>query len=109
MASHKPTGLDDEPPPSSTQRRDQRALREIYAILRTRFEIPVQSLQLHSRFVEDLGIDIFDLPDLILALEEAFELDIPVGLAARILTVKDAVECVLLERNSVSGDPSTIR
>ena len=102
MASYKPTGFDDEPPASSIQRRDQRVVDRIGCILETRFEVPVHAVQLKSRFVEDLGIDAFDLPDLILALEEAFEVDISVGLAARILTVKDAVTCVLLKRDSDS-------
>ena len=105
MASYDRTGFDDELPPSSTQRRDQRAIDRICTILKTRFEVPMHAVQLTSRFVEDLGIDAFDLPDLILALEEAFEIDISIGLAARILTVKDAVACVLCKRRSDSVIP----
>ena len=105
MVNHSPTGSDDEPPPSSTQRCDPRAIDRICCILKTRFEIPVHAVQLRSRFVEDLGIDAFDLPDLILALEEAFEVDISIGLAARILTVRDAVTCVLSKRSSDSVIP----
>jgi acyl carrier protein len=71
------------------------AIRTICNILRTRFELPVQEVRLSSRFVEDLGMDVFDLPDLILSLEETFELDISLAVAARILTLKDAVKCVL--------------
>lgn len=85
----------DDPPPSSTQRRDEKAVRAICCILRKRFELSAKEVSLNSRFVEDLGMDAFDLPDLILSLEETFEVDISLSVAARILTLKDAVRCVL--------------
>ena len=97
MVDHESRGTTDDPPPSSIQRRDQRAFDTICGILRTRFELPAQGARLDSRFVEDLGMDIFDLPDLILSLEEAFEIDIPVAVAARMLTLREAVNCVLLK------------
>ena len=97
MVDYESRGTTDDPPPSSIQRRDQRAFDTICGILRTRFELPAQGARLDSRFVEDLGMDIFDLPDLILSLEEAFEIDIPVAVAARILTLREAVKCVLLK------------
>jgi len=87
--------FDEPPPPSSTRRRDQQALIVICGILGNRFGVSAREVHFDSRFVEDLGIDAFDLPDLILALEEAFELDISIALAARILTVKDAIRCAL--------------
>jgi acyl carrier protein len=97
MVDYESRGAIDDAPPSSIRRRDQRALDTICGILRTRFELPTQEARLDSRFVEDLGMDIFDLPDLILSLEEAFEMDIPVAVAARMLTLGDAVKCVLLK------------
>lgn len=95
MPSHRSTGFHDDPPPSSVQRRGQHALDQICHILEHRFEIPRHAVRTESRFIEDLGIDAFDLPDLILALEETFEVDIPTTWAARVLTVKDALGCVL--------------
>jgi len=96
MVDRKPRDVFDEPhPPSSTRRRDQQALVVICGILSSRFGVPAREVHFDSRFVEDLGIDAFDLPDLILALEEAFEIDISVALAARILTVTDAIRCAL--------------
>ena len=101
MAKSGLDGIDDEPPPSSTQARGKHVVDAIRRILSWRFEVSSQAVALSSRFVEDLGIDVFDLPDLILALEETFELDIPLVLAARILTVKDAVNCVLSRAHRV--------
>ena len=95
MVDYESQESTDAPPSSSTQRRDERAARTICNILRIRFELRVEDVPLNSRFVEDLGMDAFDLPDLVLSLEETFEVDISLAVAARILTVKDAVRCVL--------------
>lgn len=95
MVDYESRETADDPPPSSTLRRDERVIRTICSILRTRFDLPVNEVSLNSRFIEDLGMDAFDLPDLILSLEETFEVDISLGVAARILTLRDAVRCVL--------------
>jgi acyl carrier protein len=95
MANFHVSGSPDDPPPSSIQRRDQRAFRTICEILRTHFELSISAATLDSRLIEDLGLDLFDLPDLILDLEKTFERDIPLSVAARILTLRDAVSCVL--------------
>jgi acyl carrier protein len=44
-----------------------------------------------ASFVDDLGADSLDIVELIMAFEEAFELDIPDEEAEKIVTVKDAV------------------
>ena len=95
MVDYESRESTDDPPPSSTQRRDERVVSTICSILRTRFGLPAREESLNSRFVEDLGMDAFDLPDLVLSLEETFEIDISLGVATRILTLKDAVRCVL--------------
>jgi acyl carrier protein len=97
MVDSKSVEFLDEPPLSSTRPRDKGVIYTVCSILKTRFDIPAREVHLDSRFVEDLGLDAFDLPDLILALEETFEMDISVAVGARILTVKDAVKCVLLK------------
>jgi acyl carrier protein len=95
MVDYESREFADDSSPSSTQRRDERAARTICSILSTRFELPTHDVSLNSRFVEDLGMDAFDLPDLILSLDETFEVDISLAVAARIHTLKDAVRCVL--------------
>ena len=47
-----------------------------------------------ASFVEDLGADSLDLTELIMAMEEAFDLEIDDEEAQKILKVKDAIEYV---------------
>ncbi|HZO54756.1 MAG: acyl carrier protein [Acidobacteriota bacterium] len=47
-----------------------------------------------ASFVEDLGADSLDIVELVMAFEEAFDLDIPDEDAEKIGTVKDAVEYI---------------
>jgi acyl carrier protein len=45
----------------------------------------------NAAFVDDLGADSLDIVELVMAFEEAFELEIPDEDAEKIATVKDAV------------------
>jgi len=47
-----------------------------------------------ASFVDDLGADSLDIVELVMAFEEAFELDIPDEDAEKIATVKDAVDYI---------------
>jgi acyl carrier protein len=47
-----------------------------------------------ASFVEDLGADSLDIVELVMAFEEAFDLDIPDDDAEKIKTVKDAVDYI---------------
>lgn len=44
-----------------------------------------------ASFVDDLGADSLDLVELIMAMEEAFEIEIPDEVAEKIVTVQDAI------------------
>ncbi len=44
-----------------------------------------------ASFVDDLGADSLDLVELIMAMEEAFDIEIPDEVAEKITSVKDAV------------------
>jgi acyl carrier protein len=44
-----------------------------------------------ASFVEDLGADSLDIVELVMAFEEAFDIDIPDEDAEKITTVKDAI------------------
>ena len=48
----------------------------------------------NASFVDDLGADWLDIVELVMAFEEAFELEIPDEDAEKIATVKDAVSYI---------------
>lgn len=48
----------------------------------------------NASFVDDLGADSLDLVELIMAMEEAFGIEIPDEVAEKITTVQDAIEHV---------------
>jgi len=54
-----------------------------------------------ASFVEDLGADSLDRVELVMALEEAFEVEIPDAEAEKIVTVQDAVEYIQRHAKSV--------
>ena len=47
-----------------------------------------------ASFVDDLGADSLDTVELVMALEEAFEIEIPDEDAEKILTVKQAIDYI---------------
>lgn len=47
-----------------------------------------------ASFVDDLGADSLDLVELIMAMEEAFGIEIPDEIAEKITTVQDAIDHV---------------
>ncbi len=54
-----------------------------------------------ASFVGDLGADSLDTVELVMALEERFETEIPDEEAQKILTVKDAIDFVKARASSV--------
>jgi acyl carrier protein len=55
----------------------------------------------NASFVDDLGADSLDTVELVMAFEEAFDIEIPDEDAEKIRTVKDAVEYI--EKNTKGG------
>lgn len=47
-----------------------------------------------SSFIDDLGADSLDTVELVMAFEEAFNIEIPEDAAEKITTVKDAVDYI---------------
>jgi acyl carrier protein len=54
-----------------------------------------------ASFVDDLGADSLDTVELVMAFEEAFDIEIPDEDAEKIKTVKDAIEYI--EKHSKGG------
>jgi acyl carrier protein len=47
-----------------------------------------------AHFIDDLGADSLDIVELVMAFEEAFEIEIPDEDAEKIATVKDAIDYI---------------
>ena len=54
----------------------------------------IETITMETTFIEDLGADSLDIVELIMALEEEFDLEIPDTEAEKIVTVGDAVEYI---------------
>lgn len=52
------------------------------------------AVTMEASFIDDLGADSLDIVELIMALEEEFDLEIPDTEAEKIVTVGDAVEYI---------------
>ena len=54
--------------------------------------IDADEITMNATFVDDLGADSLDLFEMVMALEEEFDIEIPNEVAENIATVSDAVE-----------------
>ncbi len=52
------------------------------------------AVTLEASFIDDLGADSLDIVELIMGLEEAFDMEIPDADAEKIVTVNDVVEYI---------------
>ncbi|HIU51202.1 MAG TPA: acyl carrier protein [Candidatus Merdicola faecigallinarum] len=52
------------------------------------------SVTMEASFIDDLGADSLDIVELIMALEEEFDMEIPDGDAEKIVTVSDVVDYI---------------
>lgn len=54
----------------------------------------VDSITMDTTFIDDLGADSLDIVELIMALEEEFDMEIPEADAEKIISVGDVVEYI---------------
>ena len=54
--------------------------------------VDADAVKLDSKIVEDLGADSLDVVELIMALEEKFDVEIPDSDAEKLLSIKDVVD-----------------
>lgn len=52
------------------------------------------SVTLEASFIDDLGADSLDIVELVMALEEEFDIEIPDADAEKVVTVNDVVEYI---------------
>ncbi|MBQ7636080.1 MAG: acyl carrier protein [Lachnospiraceae bacterium] len=65
---------------------------KIRAIISEVLNISEDEITLDSTFVEDLGADSLDVFQIVMGIEEEFDIEIPNEAAEKIVTVNDAVE-----------------
>jgi acyl carrier protein len=67
---------------------------KVKAIVVEQLGVSADEVKPEASFVEDLGADSLDLTELIMAMEETFDLEIDDEEAQKILKVKDAIEYI---------------
>jgi len=72
----------------------QDALARIKKIIVEQLGSEEEDIKLESSFIEDLGADSLDIVELIMALEEEFDIEIPDSEAEKITCVGDAAEYI---------------
>jgi acyl carrier protein len=72
--------------------------KKVIAIIAEQLAKPEDSISESSHFVDDLGADSLDLVEIIMAIEEAFGLEIPESEQEKIKTVGNAIAYV--EKNA---------
>jgi acyl carrier protein len=69
-------------------------------IIKEQLDVDEKDIKLESTFIDDLGADSLGLVELVLAFEEAFEIDIPDEDTEKIRTVQDAIDYIVRSRSS---------
>ena len=69
-------------------------LDDIKAVVVEQLGVNADEVKEDSKFVEDLGADSLDVVELVMALEEKFDIEIPDDEAEKIRTVKDVVNYI---------------
>jgi acyl carrier protein len=70
------------------------AFEKVKEIVVEQLGVEEDEVTLEASFIDDLGADSLDIVELIMALEEEFDLEIPDKEAEKIATVGDAVEYI---------------
>ena len=63
-------------------------------IIIDQLQVTESSVTMEASFIDDLGADSLDLVELIMALEEEFDIEIPDSDAEKVVTVSDVVEYI---------------
>ena len=69
-------------------------LEKVKAVVVEQLDCKADEVKEDSKFIEDLGADSLDVVELVMALEEEFDIEIPDEDAEGILTVADALKYI---------------
>ena len=67
---------------------------KVKAIIVEQLGVSEASVTMEASFIDDLGADSLDIVELVMALEEEFDLEIPDTDAEKVVTVGDVVEYI---------------
>ena len=67
---------------------------KVKAIIVEQLGVAETSVEMESSFIDDLGADSLDIVELVMALEEEFDIEIPDSDAEKVVTVGDVVEYI---------------
>ena len=66
----------------------------VSAIIVEQLGVTKEELALEASFIDDLGADSLDIVELVMAIEEEFDIEIPDDDAEKIQTIKDVISYV---------------
>lgn len=67
---------------------------DVKAVVVEQLSIDADAVKLESKIIEDLGADSLDVVELIMALEEKFEVEIPDSDAEKLIKIEDVVHYI---------------
>lgn len=67
---------------------------KVKSIISEQLGVKEEEIKINSSFIEDLGADSLDIVELVMQMEEEFEVEIPDEEAENIKTVQDAVNYI---------------
>jgi len=77
-----------------TKMSSEEVFEKVKAIIVEQLGVAESAVTLEASFIDDLGADSLDIVELIMALEEEFDTEIPDGDAEKIVTVGDVVDYI---------------
>ncbi|MCL4571684.1 acyl carrier protein [Campylobacter coli] len=67
---------------------------DVKAVVVEQLSIDADAVKMESKIIEDLGADSLDIVELIMALEEKFEVEIPDSDAEKLIKIEDVVNYI---------------
>jgi len=67
---------------------------KVKAIIADKLSVELEEVVSEASFVDDLGADSLDLVELIMSMEEEFDIEIPDEQAEKLVTVKDVYDFI---------------
>ena len=72
----------------------EEVLEKVKGIIVEQLGVAENAVTMEASFIDDLGADSLDIVELVLALEEEFDIEIPDSDAEKVVTVEDVVEYI---------------